>query len=57
MTGGQIALFTDEGSAETGEDHPVIEEIKSLDTNSMTPLDALAKLAELKSKLESGEDS
>ena len=57
MTGGQIALFTDEGSAETGEDHPVIEEIKSLDTNSMTPLDALAKLAEIKSKLESGEDS
>jgi DNA mismatch repair protein MutS len=57
MTGGQIALFTDEGASETGESHPVIEEIKTLDTNSMTPLDALAKLAELKSKLGGGEDN
>jgi DNA mismatch repair protein MutS len=57
MTGGQIALFGDEGAGETAETHPVIEEIKALDTNSMTPLDALSKLAELKNKLGGGGDN
>lgn len=34
------------------EDHPVIQEIKHLNTNQMTPLEALAKLAELKIRLD-----
>jgi DNA mismatch repair protein MutS len=54
MTGGQISLFGEEGVRENAE-HPVLEEIKALDTNSMTPLDALSKLAELKNKLGGGE--
>ena len=56
IIGGQISLFGDEDVKETGEENPVIGEIKALDTNSMTPLDALAKLAELKSKLENDPD-
>ena len=32
-------------------EHPLIDEIKKTDFNSMTPLDALAKLAEWKNKL------
>lgn len=56
IIGGQISLFGDEDVKETGEENPVIGEIKALDTNSMTPLDALAKLAELKSKLENDTD-
>lgn len=56
IIGGQISLFGDEDVKETGEENPVIGEIRALDTNSMTPLDALAKLAELKSKLENDPD-
>jgi DNA mismatch repair protein MutS len=56
MTGGQISLFADEGDKEPAEGHPIIEEIKTLDTNSMTPLDALSKLAELKNKLGGGDN-
>ncbi|MCI0480742.1 MAG: DNA mismatch repair protein MutS, partial [Candidatus Dadabacteria bacterium] len=57
MTGGQISLFGEEPVKETMEEHPVISEMRALDTNSMTPLDALAKLAELKNKLEGGQDN
>ena len=57
MTGGQISLFGEEAVKETMEEHPVISEMRALDTNSMTPLDALAKLAEIKNKLESGQDN
>jgi DNA mismatch repair protein MutS len=56
MTGGQISLFGEE-ARETMEENPVISELRALDTNSMTPLDALAKLAELKNKLEGGQDN
>lgn len=52
ILGGQASLFTEsEGAVEVTE-HPLIDEIKELDTNSMTPLDALTKLAEIKKKLE-----
>ncbi len=57
MTGGQISLFGEEAARETMEENPVISELRALDTNSMTPLDALAKLAELKNKLEGGQDN
>ena len=33
------------------EDHPVVEDLRKLDINQLTPLDALAKLAEWKNKL------
>ncbi|MFI5324273.1 MAG: DNA mismatch repair protein MutS, partial [Thermodesulfobacteriota bacterium] len=56
MLGGQISLFGDELVKENHEENPVILEIKALDTNSMTPLDALAKLAELKNKLDNTQD-
>ena len=52
ILGGQISLFNDNGGSDDNEADPVLEEIKELDTNSMTPLDALTKLAELKKKLE-----
>jgi len=56
ILGGQMTLFAPEAArADTEEEHPVLEEIKALDTNSMTPLDALAKLAELKGRLEGGD--
>lgn len=35
-------------------DHPVVDEIKNLDTENMTPLQALKKLDELKKKVEKG---
>jgi DNA mismatch repair protein MutS len=40
----QLPLFTME--------HPVLEELKEIDINSMTPLDALNKLYQLQKKLE-----
>ena len=52
ILGGQVSLFNDAESEVVSNDHPLLEEIKELDTNSMTPLDALTKLAELKKKLE-----
>ncbi|MGE0367919.1 MAG: DNA mismatch repair protein MutS [Candidatus Dadabacteria bacterium] len=56
ILGGQMNLFAAEADqAEKEEENPVLEEIKALDTNSMTPLDALTKLAELKGKLEGGD--
>lgn len=52
IMGGQISLFDEREKNSDIEEHPVIEEIKALDTNSMTPLDALTRLSELKKILE-----
>ena len=53
ILGGQISLFESTPDEESKNLDPIIEEIRSLDTNSMTPLDALTKLAEIKNKLDS----
>ena len=39
------------------EKHPLLEELRSLDTNSITPLDALTKLAQWKKKLDESTDA
>lgn len=52
ILGGQASLFTKSESEDEVKTHPLLEEIAELDTNSMTPLDALTTLAELKKKLE-----
>ena len=52
ILGGQASLFTKPQSEDEAKVHPLLEEIAELDTNSMTPLDALTKLAEIKKKLE-----
>ncbi|NYT19898.1 MAG: DNA mismatch repair protein MutS [Methanosarcinales archaeon] len=45
----QLMLFDPEGSAPVEKD-PVVEELKGLDVNNMTPMDALNKLCELQKK-------
>ena len=52
ILGGQISLFEGNDGSDDKEPDPVLEELRELDTNSMTPLDALTKLAELKKKLD-----
>ncbi len=52
ILGGQASLFNSSPVQDEAALHPLLEEIAELDTNSMTPLDALTKLAELKKKLE-----
>ena len=52
ILGGQASLFNKLDSQEETTRHPLLEEIAELDTNSMTPLDALTKLAELKKKID-----
>ncbi len=52
ILGGQASLFNSSPVEDAAAVHPLLEEIAELDTNSMTPLDALTKLAELKKKLE-----
>ncbi len=42
---GQLALFSEPSRV-----HPVVQELEALDLNSMTPLEALNRLAELKRK-------
>jgi DNA mismatch repair protein MutS len=50
----QLTLFTPISSPEPpSQPHPVIEELKSLNVNTLTPLEALNKLAELQKKVES----
>ena len=49
IRGGQLGLF-EKKEDEIGDE--VLEEIKKLDPNSMTPLEALSKLADIKGKLE-----
>lgn len=51
----QVILFDQKASYNDEKADPVLEELKGIDLNSMTPLDALNKLNELKNKLcESG---
>jgi DNA mismatch repair protein MutS len=51
----QLMLFDPEGSsASVAEPDPVVEELKMLDVNSMTPIEALNKLSELQKKAGSG---
>lgn len=45
----QLMLFDPEGSAPVEKD-PVVEELKGLDVNNMTPMDALNKLCELQKR-------
>ncbi|SES97533.1 DNA mismatch repair protein MutS [Methanococcoides vulcani] len=45
----QLMLFDPEGSVPVGKD-PVVEELKGLDVNNMTPMDALNKLCELQKR-------
>jgi len=52
ILGGQIPLFADNDGSDDNEPDPVLEELMEIDTNSITPLDALTKLYELKKKLE-----
>jgi DNA mismatch repair protein MutS len=52
IMGGQISLFNDAPEERQKEEHPAIQELRALDTNSMTPLDALNKLSEIKKSLD-----
>jgi DNA mismatch repair protein MutS len=47
----QVILFDQDASYGENAPNPVIEEIKKLDINSMTPIEALNKLNEIKGKL------
>lgn len=48
-------LFDPEGSsASVAEPDPVVEELKMVDVNSMTPIEALNKLSELQKKAGNG---
>ena len=48
---GQLALFAD-GPAPDPTPDPTIEELRLLDVNALTPLEALNRLAELKRRVE-----
>ncbi len=51
--GGQLALFENrEETTDSTEENEILEEIKRLDPQSMSPLQALTKLIEIKEKLE-----
>lgn len=52
ILGGQTSLFKQVDENKMQEEHPIVTEIRELDVNSMTPLDALTKLAEVKKTLE-----
>jgi len=52
ILGGQASLFGETQKALEDKGNKLVDEIKEIDTNTMTPLDALTKLAELKKKLE-----
>ena len=52
IMGGQISLFNEAAEEKEKEEHPAIQELRALDTNSMTPLDALNKLSEIKKSLD-----
>ena len=45
---GQLALFGGAGP------HPVVEDLRALDVNQLTPLEALNRLAELQKRLDHG---
>jgi DNA mismatch repair protein MutS len=50
----QLLLFDPDGQEEASND-PVIEEIRGLDINAMTPIDALNKLNEIQKKMNGGD--
>ena len=52
ILGGQASLFGESKKALEDKWDQIVDDIKEIDINSMTPLDALTKLAELKKKLE-----
>jgi len=56
ITGGQPRLFSDRekpaGEEKANPKHPVIKELEGIDLESMTPIDALNLLAELKKSLD-----
>jgi len=52
ILGGQASLFTESLNETEGKENGLAEDIRERDLNSMTPRDALTKLAELKKKLE-----
>jgi DNA mismatch repair protein MutS len=55
ILGGQLALFEDkEKTKDEGIEHEILEEIKELNPLSMTPIEAISKLLEIKEKLEKG---
>jgi DNA mismatch repair protein MutS len=48
-------LLVDDSGAGTSADHPALQALASLNPDEMTPLEALAKIAELKKSMERGE--
>ncbi|WP_094227048.1 DNA mismatch repair protein MutS [Methanolobus psychrotolerans] len=48
----QLILFDQSASGDDGRLHPVVEELKKMDVNSMTPIEALNRLSQLKSRLQ-----
>ncbi len=52
ILGGQASLFNKSENEDATKLHPLLEEIAELDTDYITPLDALSKLVELKKKIE-----
>jgi len=54
-----LAVLMDEASASSSSlpDQSIVEEIREMDIDSMTPLEALTRLAELKSRIEGKENS
>jgi DNA mismatch repair protein MutS len=55
ILGGQLALFEDKEKTEDKSiEDEVLEEIKVLNPLSMTPIEAISKLLEIKEKLEKG---
>ncbi|MDP2216619.1 MAG: DNA mismatch repair protein MutS [Methanolobus sp.] len=52
----QLILFDQDASEKESKPHPVVEELRELDVNSLTPLEALNKLSQMKSRL-SGKSS
>lgn len=58
ITGEQIMLFEPDQNGMRGEEEDeVLEELNGIDTDNITPMQALSKLAELKSKLKKGNGS
>jgi len=51
----QLILFDSNDSEDQYKPHPVVEELKGLNINEMTPLDALSLLNDLKKKAQMGE--
>jgi DNA mismatch repair protein MutS len=48
-------LLVDEGESGRPADHPALRALSSLNPDEMTPLEALAKIAELKQTIQGGE--